>query len=246
MDRIFNSPEFSNVRKIMENDVTLYCASDIAKALGYAKPHDAIKAHCRETQKRKTQTNGGIQTMSFIPESDVYRLIGHGKTPTAKKFEDIVEKAIKTAHPFRDELVKQGLFFFGNKDFIHQRVFRRDGVLWFGFDDLCENLHVLKEDTYYTVGKETIDGIEVVSEDNMYELFMYATDPSLLKSFMRWLAHDILPTFVDNEVGHLREECHRLTEEWEISSGTVEQLSIDLDFANDKLEKIRQIAKVVF
>lgn len=31
-----------------------------------------------------------------------------------------------------------------------------------------------------------------------------------------------------------------------IDKPTVEQLSIDLDFANDKLEKIRQIAKVVF
>ena len=32
-------------------------------------------------------TNGGNQTMLFIPEGDVYRLITHSKLPAAEQFE---------------------------------------------------------------------------------------------------------------------------------------------------------------
>jgi len=85
--QIFNNPEFGEIRTIEENEQVLFCGSDIAKALGYARPNEATTKHCKGTLKRRTPTAGGIQEMLFIPEGDVYRLIAHSKLPAAEKFE---------------------------------------------------------------------------------------------------------------------------------------------------------------
>ena len=75
------------MRIIDDNGKPLFCGSDVAKALGYARPKDAISAHCKGAVKHRTLTNGGEQEMSFIPEGDVYRLITHSKLPSAERFE---------------------------------------------------------------------------------------------------------------------------------------------------------------
>ena len=51
--QIFNNPKFGDVRTIKENGQVLFCGSDVAKALGYARPNDAIAQHCRSTVKRR-------------------------------------------------------------------------------------------------------------------------------------------------------------------------------------------------
>ena len=68
----------------------LFCGSDVAKALGYSRPKDAISAHAKGAVKRRTLTSGGEQEMSFIPESDLYRLVFSSKLPTAEKFTEWV------------------------------------------------------------------------------------------------------------------------------------------------------------
>ena len=85
--QIFNNTEFGSVRIIEEGDKYLFCGADVAKALGYVRPKDAIAAHAKGAVKRRTLTNGGEQEMSFIPEGDVYRLITHSKLPSAERFE---------------------------------------------------------------------------------------------------------------------------------------------------------------
>lgn len=96
---IFNNPEFGRVRTLEENGAVLFCASDVARALGYAKPRNAIAAHCKGALKRggvSTTTNQyGVTTeqeteMLFIPESDLYRLVFSSKLPAAEKFTDWV------------------------------------------------------------------------------------------------------------------------------------------------------------
>lgn len=49
---IFNNTEFGSVRIIQEGDKYLFCGLDVAAALGYAKPRNAITAHCRYALKR--------------------------------------------------------------------------------------------------------------------------------------------------------------------------------------------------
>ena len=85
--KTFVNEEFGSVRTIEENGKILFCGSDVAKALGYRRPKDAINAHCKGAVKRRLLTNGGVQEMKMISEGDVYRLISHSRLPSAEKFE---------------------------------------------------------------------------------------------------------------------------------------------------------------
>lgn len=92
--QIFNNPEFGEIRTLEEGERVLFCASDVAKALGYSRPNDAVSAHCRATAKRSTPISGKMQEINFIPESDLYRLVFSSKLPTAEKFTDWVTDEI--------------------------------------------------------------------------------------------------------------------------------------------------------
>ena len=94
--QIFENPEFGKIRTLEEDGKVLFCGKDVAKALGYSNPRDALSRHCRGVVKRdgvsETVNQHGKATeqivpMSFIPESDVYRLITHSKLETAQRFE---------------------------------------------------------------------------------------------------------------------------------------------------------------
>lgn len=90
MVEVFKNEEFGEIRTLIEGDKVLFCASDVAKALGYANAHDAVARHCRASVKRATPISGKIQEINFIPEGDVYRLIVRSKLPSAEKFESWV------------------------------------------------------------------------------------------------------------------------------------------------------------
>ena len=93
--QIFNNPEFGTVRTLEEdNGVVLFCASDVANALGYTNAPDAVSRHCRAIVKRDTPISGKIQEINFIPESDLYRLVFSSKLPTAEKFTDWVTSEV--------------------------------------------------------------------------------------------------------------------------------------------------------
>lgn len=86
--QIFNNPEFGQIRTITENGKTLFCGKDVAGALGYKRPNDAITAHCRGTVKRRiTDSMGREQEMLFIQEGDIYRLAAKSELPGADAFE---------------------------------------------------------------------------------------------------------------------------------------------------------------
>ena len=85
--QIFKNEQFGEVRMIEENGKLLFCGLDVARALGYARPGKAIIDHCKGVLKRDTLTSGGMQSLSYITEGDVYRLITHSKLETADKFE---------------------------------------------------------------------------------------------------------------------------------------------------------------
>lgn len=50
--KILEHEDFGNVRVIYEDGKYLFCALDVATALGYAKPRNAITMHCRYALKR--------------------------------------------------------------------------------------------------------------------------------------------------------------------------------------------------
>ena len=93
---IFNHPEFGVIRTIEENGKVLFCAKDVAAALGYKNTRDAINRHCKGVVKRdgvsRTTNQHGMTTeqtveMAFIPEGDIYRLAAKSELPGAERFE---------------------------------------------------------------------------------------------------------------------------------------------------------------
>lgn len=88
--QIFNNEEFGRVRTVQIDDKPYFVATDIANALGYTNPRDAVLRHCKGVVKRDTPTSSGTQQMSYINEGDVYRLIMKSKLPSAERFESWV------------------------------------------------------------------------------------------------------------------------------------------------------------
>ena len=88
--QIFENTEFGSVRTITIDNEPWFVAADVATALGYATPRDAIARHCKGVAKHDTPTSSGIQSISYINEGDMYRLIMRSKLPSAEKFEDWV------------------------------------------------------------------------------------------------------------------------------------------------------------
>lgn len=88
--QIFNSDEFGEVRTIEIDGKPYFVGTDVAKALGYNNPRDAVSRHCKGVVKHDTPTSSGVQLMSYINEGDLYRLIMKSKLPSAEKFESWV------------------------------------------------------------------------------------------------------------------------------------------------------------
>ena len=85
--RIFENPEFGNVRTMEIDGKPYFVANDVAKALGYAVPKDAVARHCKGALKHRYLTDGGEQEVKIIPEGDIYRLVIKSQLPNAEKFE---------------------------------------------------------------------------------------------------------------------------------------------------------------
>ena len=95
--KVFDSPEFGEVRTVEVNGKPYFVASDVARALGYKRPNDAVSAHCKGTLKRRIGVQTGVKAdgspamqeieMLVIPEGDIYRLVIKSQLPTAEKFE---------------------------------------------------------------------------------------------------------------------------------------------------------------
>ena len=96
--QIFNNPEFGEIRTLETTDgKALFCGKDVAEALGYKDTRHAVSASCRYGVKCTVphpQSPDKTIEMTFIPESDVYRLTFGSKLPTAEKFTDWVTEVV--------------------------------------------------------------------------------------------------------------------------------------------------------
>lgn len=100
--------EQNNIRTVMIDDKIYFVAKDVATALGYARPENAVATHCKGSLKQGVLTKGGIQETTIIPESDVYRLITNSKLPSAEKFSDwVFEEVLPTIRKHGGYLTEQ-------------------------------------------------------------------------------------------------------------------------------------------
>lgn len=85
--QIFQNDEFGSVRTVTIDGKPWFVANDVARALGYKRPADAVTTHCKGSVKRRYLTEGGEQEVKMIPEGDIYRLIVKSHLPKADEFE---------------------------------------------------------------------------------------------------------------------------------------------------------------
>lgn len=109
--RIFNSPEFGNVRTVMIDGEPWFVAADVCKALELDKTWNALQ-RLDDDEKGTTSisTLGGIQNMSIVNEPGLYTLVIGSKKSSAKAFRrwithDVVPKIRKHGMYATDELL---------------------------------------------------------------------------------------------------------------------------------------------
>ncbi len=102
--QIFENSEFGKVRTLMIDGEPWAYGKDIAVALGYAKPTDAVRNHVDPEDRTvsKTETVNGTAPV-LINESGLYSLILSSKLPKAKEFKrwitsEVLPALRKTGH----------------------------------------------------------------------------------------------------------------------------------------------------
>ena len=88
--QIFTSDIFGEIRTCQVNNQIMFVGKDVAQALGYAKPQNALATHVDEEDKTTAPIQGTasnyITRVTFINESGLYALILSSKLPQAKAF----------------------------------------------------------------------------------------------------------------------------------------------------------------
>ena len=87
---IFRNVEFGTIRTMSnEQGEPMFCAKDVALALGYKRPEDAMTQHVEiedSVKHRVLDRNGKKRITTFINESGLYSLILSSKLESAKRF----------------------------------------------------------------------------------------------------------------------------------------------------------------
>ena len=106
--QVFNSKEFGDIRTTEIDGKPYFVANDVARALGYKRPADAVTAHCKGSVKHRYLTDGGEQELKVIPEGDIYRLTVRSKLPSAEKFEKwLFDEVIPSIHQYGAYMTEQ-------------------------------------------------------------------------------------------------------------------------------------------
>lgn len=164
MIRIFENEEFGSVRTLIEeNGRIVFCGSDVAKALGYSKPNNAISAHCRYALKRgipHPQSIGKTIIMTFISEGDVYRLISHSRLPSAEKFENwIFDEVLPTIRRTGGYVANEDMFIENYLPFLnseYKELFRLQMIFINKLNERIRNDQPLVEFANQVAGTENL------------------------------------------------------------------------------------------
>ena len=119
--QIFTNDIFGEIRTCQVNNQIMFVGKDVATALGYAKPENAIATHVDTDDKTTTLIQGtGSNYKSkvvIINESGLYSLILSSKLPQAKAFKRWVTSEVLPAirQTGKYELTSQQLRLLGEK-----------------------------------------------------------------------------------------------------------------------------------
>ena len=93
---IFNSQEFGNIRTVTIDGEPWFVGKDVAEALGFTNPRDAISTHVFDEDKgvESIDTLGGKQKMTVVNESGLYALIFFCSLKSAQRFKHWVTSEV--------------------------------------------------------------------------------------------------------------------------------------------------------
>ena len=94
--KVFENKEFGFVRTVMIGNEPWFVGKDVAAALGYKNPQEAVRTHIFDEDKGVSEilTPGGTQKLTVINESGLYSLILASKIPSARAFKKWVASEI--------------------------------------------------------------------------------------------------------------------------------------------------------
>lgn len=97
--KIFENPEFGQVRTVTIDGEPWFVGKDVAMALGYKDTSDSLKKHVENEDKltRQFADSGQKRGMYIINESGLYSLIMSSKLPSAKRFKHWVTSEVLPA-----------------------------------------------------------------------------------------------------------------------------------------------------
>ena len=86
--RVFNNADFGDIRTVEQDGGIWFVGKDVAEALGYSNPSNAVISHIDDEDKLRTQIKyaGQNREVSIINESGLYSLVLSSKLPKAKAF----------------------------------------------------------------------------------------------------------------------------------------------------------------
>lgn len=115
MIQIFKNEQFGEIRTSEFNGEPVFCLSDVCKSLDISNVSD-----CKSRLRAKgvvitdTLTSGGIQSMTYVDESNLYKCVFQSRKPDAEKFqdwvcEDVLPSIRKNGAYMTDETIEKAL-----------------------------------------------------------------------------------------------------------------------------------------
>lgn len=94
--RIFNNPDFGDIRTIAIDGEPWFVGNDCAKALGYKDTYSGVRKNVDDEDKMTCPVGSGaeMRNMNVINESGLYSLIFGSKLESAKKFKKWVTSEV--------------------------------------------------------------------------------------------------------------------------------------------------------
>nr|DAD63768.1 MAG TPA: repressor domain protein [Caudoviricetes sp.] len=87
---IFNNPQFGEIRTAGTAEQPLFCLADVCKALDLQTGATKSRLNSKGISSINTLTSGGNQTLIFINEQNLYKVIMRSDKPQAEPFQDWV------------------------------------------------------------------------------------------------------------------------------------------------------------
>ena len=93
--QVFNNKEFGEIRVIKIDNNPYFNLKDICRILDISNQRDAkTRLNEKGVATNDTLTNGGMQAMSYINESNLYKLIFQSRKAEAEKFTEWVTSEV--------------------------------------------------------------------------------------------------------------------------------------------------------